>query len=198
MRVHDVVGPAPRPGVPGPCPRFGARPLARGDTLARSPLALVRWPPRPGETGESIARRGDNAAALVLEVGEGRARAVLTSDADSVVEAELGVAPRPAVLKAGHHGSASSNGAAFLARLRPERAAISCGAHNRYGHPHALALAHLVAGGATVDRTDRDGALWYELGSDGVRRFDWRRGEPWLAPVDRGRACGGATAARAR
>ncbi len=105
---------------------------------------------------------------------------------------------RPAVLKAGHHGSASSNGAAFLARLRPERAAISCGAHNSYGHPHALALAHLVASGARIDRTDRDGALWYELGPDGVRRLDWRRGEPWLAPIDRGRACGGATAARER
>src|SRR5439155_19392345 len=112
----------------------------------------------PGGPEEAMARRGDNAAALVLEVGDGHERALLTADADSVVEAVLVVAPRPALLKAGHHGSGSSNGAGFTARLAPERVAISVGAHNPYGHPHPVALAHLFASGAIVDRTDRDGA----------------------------------------
>jgi competence protein ComEC len=195
--VRSVVGPAPRPGVPGPCARFGAHPLARGDTLARSPLALVRWPPRPGEPGEEIARRGDNAASLVLEVGEGPARALLTADADSVVESALEVGARPAVLKAGHHGSGSSSGAGFTARLRPERAALSVGANNPYGHPNPAAIAHLLAGGARIERTDREGALWYEFSTAGVRRLDWRHGEPRRAALERGPAAGAATAARA-
>ena len=76
---------------------------------------MKRWPPNPGEPGEAIARRGDNAASLVLEVGEGPARALLTADADSVVESALVVGARPAVLKAGHHGSGSSSGATFAA-----------------------------------------------------------------------------------
>ena len=196
--VPAVFGPAPRPGVPGPCARFGARPLARGDTLARSPLALVRWPPPPGEPGEELARRGDNAASLVLELGEGPARALLTADADSVVESALAVEARPAVLKAGHHGSGSSSGAAFTAQLRPGRAALSVGANNPYGHPNPAAIAHLAASGARIDRTDREGALWYEFSAAGVRRLDWRRGEPWRADVERSPAAGGATAARAR
>ena len=101
------------------------------------------------------------------------------------------------MLKAGHHGSASSSGAQFLARLRPEHAAISCGAHNPYGHPHALALARLLASGAMLERTDVEGALWYEFDAHGVRRLDWRHGEPWRTCVDRGPACGAVTAARA-
>jgi competence protein ComEC len=191
-----VFGPAPRPGVPGPCVRFGARPLARGDTLARSPLALVRWPPLPGEPDEAITRRGDNAASLVLELGEDPARALLTADADSVVEAALAVAPRPALLKAGHHGSGSSSGAAFTARLEPGRAALSVGANNPYGHPHPAAIAHLVACGARIDRTDREGALWYEFTAAGACRLDWREGEPWRVRLERGPAAGGALAAR--
>ena len=196
LAVHDFVAPAPRPGVPGPCVRFGARPIARGDTLSRSPLAVVLWPPVPGGAGEEIARRGDNAAAMVLVLGEGHARALLTADADSIVEARLAVLPHPAVLKAGHHGSGSSSGAAFTAWLRPERAALSVGARNPYGHPHPAALAHLRASGATLDRTDIDGALWYEFDETGVRLLDWRHGSPWCAPVDRGPACGVARAAR--
>jgi len=28
------------------------------------------------------------------------------------------------------------------------------------------------------DRTDAEGAIWYELSAAGVRRIDWRRGAP--------------------
>jgi competence protein ComEC len=91
----------------------------------------------------------------------------------------LACAPGPAVLKAGHHGSGSSTGAAFLARVRPLHAAVSCGARNPYGHPAPATLARLAAAGAIVDRTDREGALWYELDASGVRRLDWRSGQPW-------------------
>ena len=176
LGVRHWIGPVPRADVHGPCARFGARGLARGDTLPVSIRARVLWPPADGTPG--VALHGDNSASLVLEVGAGLGRALLTADADSTIEDELACTSAPAVLKAGHHGSGSSSGAGFLARLRPQRAAISVGAHNPYGHPTPGTLARLADAGAIVDRTDFEGALWYELGASGVRRLDWRAGEP--------------------
>jgi competence protein ComEC len=182
VRVHALKAPAPRPGVPGPCVRFGASSVGAGDTLGRAPLMIARWPPWPGAPGEaSVARRGDNAAALVLEVGDGTSRAWLMADADSVVEAQLSPRAPVALLKAGHHGSGSSSGAAFVARARPECVVLSVGARNVYGHPDAGAVRRLGQYGALLERTDRDGLLWYDLGPQGVMRLDWRRGEPWCA-----------------
>jgi len=202
VRVRRWLGPAARPGVPGPCARYAARGLARGNGLPFSPGARVLWPPAPGEPGDSLARRGDNAAALVLELGAGRGRALLMADADSLVEGALDPSLRPALLKAGHHGSGSSSGARFLETLRPLRAAISCGAHNPYGHPSAGTLARLAAVGAIADRTDHDGALWYELDSSGVRRIDWRadppRGARRRTPCASAPGAGPATAPRER
>ena len=107
------------------------------------------------------------------------------ADADSAIEALLDVAPGVAVLKAGHHGSGTSSGAAFVLRVAPRRVLLSVGAHNSYGHPHPTALAHLGATGAALDRTDREGALWYELDDDGMRRVDWRRERPGRTAVPR-------------
>ena len=179
LPVRETLAPSARPGVRGPAWRFGARELSRGDALAGGPPARVLWPPRAGGPGEELARRGDNAAALVLEAGEGAGRVLLMADADSLVESMLDVAPGPAVLKAGHHGSGSSTGAAFVARVRPARALVSAGRRNAYGHPHPLVLARLAARGVAVDRTDREGAVWYELWEGSARKLDWRAGEPW-------------------
>jgi len=111
LQVRETDASAPRPGVPGPAAKYGARSLGRGDTLSAWPMVRVLWPPRPGQAGDSLSRRGDNAAALVIEVGERNGRALLMADVDSVVEAALDVTPGVAVLKAGHHGSGSSSGA---------------------------------------------------------------------------------------
>ena len=194
--VGEWCGAAPQPGVPGTCARFGLRSLARGDTLAGPPLVRVLWPPRAFDADRGIASRGDNAASLVLEVGEGEARVLLTADADSVVEAALRATPRPALFKAGHHGSGSSSGAIPLAALRPRRVAVSCGARNPYGHPHPGALSRLAATGAVLERTDLEGTLWYELSERGIRRLDWRTGEPFRATTMRPTAAGAAGASR--
>lgn len=181
LPVERVLASNPLPGVAGPAARFGARTVARGDTLRRSPLVVARWPPRPDAADSAIAARGDNAAGLVLEVGEGEARVLLTADADSVVEAALAFGTPLALLKVGHHGSGSSSGASFLARARPRRATISVGRRNAYGHPHPGALARLTLSGAALDRTDREGCLWYEVSDAGVRKLDWRAGRRAVA-----------------
>ena len=186
------------PGVPGPGARFGARTAARGDTLPLGPGVRVHWPPRAAAAEAALAERGDNAASLVIELERDGTRAWFTADADSVVEAALRVPHGVALLKAGHHGSGSSSGAAFVRALAPERVALSCGAHNAYGHPHAGALARLALTGAALDRTDREATLWYELRSGRLHRLDWRSGEPWRGRGPSAPACGPAGAACAR
>ena len=168
------------PGLPGPGPRFGAATAARGDTLALDPPLVARWPPDAGAVDSAFARLGplvtsaDNRAGLVLEVGEGAGRALLLADVDSTVEAALEFEPRLAVIKVAHHGSASSSGESFLARARARHALVSVGRRNAFGHPAAATLARLAAAGLEIHRTDRSGALWFELSADGARLLDWR------------------------
>ena len=197
LPVREWWASAPRPGVPGPGARFHAHMLERGAWLRLAPGGRVCWPPAAIAPDNAIAARGDNASSLVLELGVGAGRVLLTGDADSVVEAALAVDPGVALLKAGHHGSGSSSGAAFVARLRPERVIVSCGAHNPYGHPDARALDRMAASRARIDRTDHDGTLWYECSAGGVERLDWRGGEPWRGRDRSIPAVGAPRAARA-
>jgi len=166
------------PGVVGPAARFGATSVARGARLHASPPVMVRWPPAPGDSSAAPITT-DNRASLVLEIGEGEGRVLLTADVDSVIEARLQVSPGIALLKVAHHGSASSSGAAALAALAPRHALLSCGHRNPFGHPAPLALERLARQGAILHRTDRSGAIVFECSSSGVRRIAWRREREW-------------------
>jgi competence protein ComEC len=175
--VGAIVTPIPLPGVPGPGPRFETAGVpvlrhARGDTLRGAPRVIVRWPPA------GMPLMSDNAASLVLEVaGEGGA-VLLAADIDSTREDQLTMTAPLVVLKVAHHGSGSSSGADFLGRARPALTAISCGRRNAFGHPHDGALARLAAAGASIVRTDHEGAIWLEFSSRGMRRVSWREDEP--------------------
>ncbi|SDM20497.1 DNA internalization-related competence protein ComEC/Rec2 [Bacillus sp. OK048] len=65
------------------------------------------------------------------------------------------------VLKAGHHGSKTSSGEAFINTAKPTIAWISVGERNRYGHPHHEVLERLSD--TTIYRTDRHGAITYRF-----------------------------------
>lgn len=68
---------------------------------------------------------------------------------------------RATVLTAGHHGSYTSSQSNFLAAVRPQMAAISCGVDNDYGHPHEVTLRRLAEAGAEVYRTDTMGSITF-------------------------------------
>jgi competence protein ComEC len=72
------------------------------------------------------------------------------------------------VLKVPHHGSAYQ-APELLRALRPRVALVSVGAGNDYGHPAPGTLRALVAAGAVVGRTDRDGDLAVVADGDGPR-----------------------------
>ncbi len=159
-------------------PAARARSAGRGDTLWKAPLAVVAWPPA------SRNRFSDNEGSLVLTVGAGAGRALLTADIDSTIERRLEVAPGVSVLKVAHHGSRSSTGATLLAAIRPRLAVVSCGRRNPFGHPAAETLERLRGAGTEIRRTDQEGALWIELSEDGAHVLDWRR-NAWRRAVAR-------------
>jgi len=73
------------------------------------------------------------------------------------------------LLKAGHHGSKTSNTAEFLAKIGAKYVFISCGINNPFKHPAAETIARMKADGMTVYRTDLDGNIEIDLGQDLVK-----------------------------
>lgn len=127
---------------------------------------LLRLPDLPASGNAS---RNQNENSCVVEVRYGSHSFLITGDLEGLSEQALltqGLAPQT-VLKVGHHGAKASSSAAFLAAVDPQYAIISVGAGNRYGHPHPDTIQRLQAGGRTVFRTDRHGAIVFE--TDGSR-----------------------------
>lgn len=63
------------------------------------------------------------------------------------------------ILKAGHHGSATSTSEAFLQLAEPSVAVISCGRNNRYGHPAKETLRRLEEKDITILATPVSGCI---------------------------------------
>jgi competence protein ComEC len=117
----------------------------------------------------------DNDRSCVLRVVADGGSVLLTADMERGAEAQVLERTRAHVaadvLLVPHHGSATSSSDVFLDQVRPRVAIIPVGYRNRFGHPVAEVLARYTARGATVYRTDRDGAL--------LLRFE---GEPSVQP----------------
>lgn len=63
------------------------------------------------------------------------------------------------ILKVPHHGSNTSSSPAFLERVKPESAIISCGLGNSFGLPREETLNNLEEAGAVTYRTDLSGCI---------------------------------------
>lgn len=107
----------------------------------------------------------ENEESLVLSLHFMDTDFLFTGDAPETIEKKI-VAAYPSlradVLKVGHHGSASSSCAEFLALLRPQVGIISVGAHNKYGHPAPETLRRLQKAGIPLRRTDLEGTICYK------------------------------------
>ena len=115
---------------------------------------------------------GFNDNSVVLKLTYGEFTALFTGDMEDYNERRLLATTVEAldvdVLKAGHHGSRTSTGNAFLNAVSPEAVVISAGANNTYGHPHPEALDRINnAGVANVHRTDIDGTIVITTTGDG-------------------------------
>jgi len=132
------------------------QPARVGDSLVLDGVRLTVLHP---DTAWAGWRSDLNDDSIVLLLRFGSFEAVLAGDlgvrAESLLAGRLG---RIDLLKVGHHGSAGSTGAPWLAELLPRAAVVSVGV-NRYGHPAPAALARLADAGAEVWRTDREGSI---------------------------------------
>ncbi|MFA6169483.1 MAG: DNA internalization-related competence protein ComEC/Rec2 [Candidatus Margulisiibacteriota bacterium] len=109
-----------------------------------------------------------NGNSIVLRLAYGQISFLFTGDLDNESEERLlrlGEPLRSTFLKVGHHGSATSTSAEFLAAVLPRVAIISVGRRNRYGHPSKKALEKLTpygllmtkdVGGITVQSDGRN------------------------------------------
>jgi competence protein ComEC len=100
----------------------------------------------------------------------GATSVMLEGDAEAPVEQAMLAEPdlQSTLLKVGHHGSVTSTRPEFLARVSPQWAVISCGLHNRYGHPRQEILAELQAAHVRTYRTDLNGAVCFLLNGKSV------------------------------
>ncbi len=113
-------------------------------------------------TPEPAHAESNNNSSLVIRLELGRSSFLFTGDIEAPGEAALeasGRNLRAAVLKVPHHGSTTSSTPAFIAAVRPIVAVISDGYRNRFHFPAATVISRYQASGATVLRTDRDGAI---------------------------------------
>ena len=116
-----------------------------------------------------VAQYSDtNDTSLVLRLDYGSTSFLLTGDMEADAERDLvntGANLKADVLQVGHHGSSTSTSYIFLNSVLPEMGVISCGANNKYGHPHEETLSILRDAGVDVYRTDLLGTI--TIGSDG-------------------------------
>ncbi len=77
------------------------------------------------------------------------------------------------VIKLGHHGSSTSSSEDFLLAVRPDCAVISCGADNKYNHPHEETLLTCSKLYIDVYRTDQYGTIHIATnGTDFSTKYD--------------------------
>jgi len=108
-----------------------------------------------------------NGQSCVLRIDAGGTSALLTGDVEARAERQLVAAARDAlaaqILVVPHHGSRTSSVEPFLDSVGPRVAVFPVGYRNRFGHPHRTVLARYEARGIPLPRTDRDGAVRFDV-----------------------------------
>lgn len=148
------------------------RTVTRGVTEDWDGVRLEVLGPRAPSNPPRITRNDDS---LVLRVGFGDFRALLTGDIEAAGEEVLDPGPM-SMLKVAHHGSRTSSSAAFLTRARPRLAVVSAGSRNPFGHPSPEALGRLRSAGVRLFRTDQDGAVAVATDGGSLRIISTRSG----------------------
>ena len=132
----------------------------------------VLHPPLPDWERQRV--RNDDS--IVLEVRLGAVSVILPGDVGAEGERsmlrwlERG---RTVVLKAPHHGSATSSTPALLEALRPAAVIFSSGRQNRFGHPHPSVVQRYRNMGAALFGTATDGAVFVETDGTMVEVRGW-------------------------
>jgi competence protein ComEC len=117
-------------------------------------------------TKSSISDQSDtNNSSLVMKLTFGTIKYLFCADILQNTEHRLTVKKTPVdatIIKAPHHGGISSNTEEFVQTVSPEVAVFSCRSYGTLTLPHPDVIARYRKAGATIYRTDRDGAISIE------------------------------------
>lgn len=153
-----------------------------GDTLYLGDARISMLFPA-GANDESLALAEDkNANSLVFSYEENGFCGLFTGDTGAEQERailkereQLAAAGKTEngrigidVYKAAHHGSKYSNSSELLERISPTISVISCAEKNRYGHPHAEAVARMKESGGEVFCTMDAGQITIKMRDGGL------------------------------
>ena len=121
--------------------------------------------------GDATNDPNDNS--IVVRISCGEVGMLFMGDASAKVEQKLVDTYSKAHLsaqlyKVGHHGSSTSNTAAFLEAVNPTYAVICSSIDNSYGHPHGVVVERLQNIGATVLITATDGEVVLECNKSAI------------------------------
>ncbi|OSA95066.1 UNVERIFIED_ORG: MBL fold protein [Clostridium botulinum] len=103
-----------------------------------------------------------NNYSIACKLKYGNTSYVFMGDAEALSEGEILAKQLDIsadVLKLGHHGSHSSTSQAFLDKINPKYAIVSCGKGNDYGHPHKETIDKLNTKNIEILRTDVSGTI---------------------------------------
>jgi competence protein ComEC len=155
--------------------RIGAewRTVQAGDHLRIADVDIHALHPPPPDWERQRVRNDDS---MVLAVRMGQVSVILPGDIGREGEAralgQLEAAP-VTVLKAPHHGSATSSTREFLDAARPAAVIVSAGRANRFGHPAPSVVERYRAMGVTMFSTAEDGAVILDTDGTSVWIRTW-------------------------
>jgi beta-lactamase superfamily II metal-dependent hydrolase len=110
----------------------------------------------------SSAYEDINNYSIVVKLKYGNNSFIFMGDAQALSENEMltrQLDVQADVLKVGQHGSDTSTSQAFLNKVNPKYAVISCGKDDSYQHPNQTTIEKLNAKNIEVFRTDLDGTV---------------------------------------
>lgn len=133
--------------------------ISKGDIIKLDRIRLSCLHPVKGWDDEDV-----NSGSIVFALSYEKFTMLFTGDLPGEQEALfMKEVPTPvSVLKTAHHGSKNSTTDLFLKRVHPQKAILSAGKNNLYGHPHKETIKRLQKNGADIYGTLWEGAIHIE------------------------------------
>lgn len=125
-------------------------------TFGQTRVEVLNPPPQHRTLGNA------NDGSLALRLSWGTRRFLVLGDIEMSAEQRIlaaGLDLSADLAQVGHHGSATSSSEPFVRRVGAKNALIPVGFQNHYHHPRAIVVKTWKNTGATVWRTDIDGAV---------------------------------------
>jgi competence protein ComEC len=147
------------------------RTVQAGDHERDGPVEIRVLHPPPPDWERQRVRNDDS---IVLELRMGDVSIVLPGDIGAEGERTIRLALGPlTIVKAPHHGSATSSTVPFIRAAHPSAVVFSAGRGNHFGHPAPVVVGRYRDAGALMFRTDVDGAVVLDTDGRSVEISTW-------------------------